>query len=170
MKDKNIEVVFDDWNYRIEMVIKQRKKDYKLLFILVGIFTFITILGMFFSIYVILFSALAVIALITLLLEYLKVMNNHLIITTEAIYITNLFKKEKEYFIDYKSLLLEVKQSIKRGGGLWLKFYKDGKLLFKYEDMLNFPIGCGDKLTDWGIAIKSLNIPIKDRNGFYNQW
>ena len=100
MKDKNIEVVFDDWNYRIEMVIKQRKKDYKLLFILVGIFTFITILGMFFSIYVILFSALAVIALITLLLEYLKVMNNHLIITTEAIYITNLFKKEKEYFID----------------------------------------------------------------------
>ena len=58
MKDKNIEVVFDDWNYRIEMVIKQRKQDYKLLFILVGIFTFITILGMFFSIYVILFFAL----------------------------------------------------------------------------------------------------------------
>ena len=54
-------------------------------------------------------------------------MNNHLIITTEAIYITNLFKKEKEYLIDYKSLSLEVKQSIKRGGGLWIKFYKDGK-------------------------------------------
>lgn len=165
--DKN--VVFDDWQYRDKTVIKQIKQDYGLLFVLLGIFTLITIVVMFFSLYALLFFILAVIADICILFSYLKIMNNHLVITTEAIYITNLFKKEKEYIIDYKSLSLEIKQSVKRGGGLWLKFFKDDKLLLKYEDMLNFPIGCGDKLTDWGIAIKALKIPIKDRNRFYDQ-
>lgn len=168
--DFDKKIVFDDWNYRTKEVINHRKKDFNLLFVLLGIFTFITIAGMFLSLYVILFLFLAVIADIALLLEYLKVKNNHLVITTESVYITNLFNKEKEYIVDYKTLSLKIKQSVKRGGGLWLKFYDKDKMLFKYEDMLNFPVSCGDKLTDWGKAIKSLEISIKDRRGFYDQW
>ena len=72
--------------------------------------------------------------------------------------------------MDYKTLSLEIKQSVKRGGGMWLKFFENDKLLFKYEDMLNFPVSCGDKLTEWAKAIKSLKIPIKDKKGFYDQW
>lgn len=168
--DFDRKIVFDDWRYRNEMGLNYRKKDYKLSLVIMTVFSVITIIGMFISLYAIFFFILALLADTAVMLDYLKFKNHHLIITTEAIYITNLFKKEKEYIINYKNLLLEIKKSAKRGGGLWLKFYKDGKLLFKYEDMLNFPISCGDKLTDLGIAIKSLNIPVKDRNGFYDQW
>lgn len=53
---------------------------------------------------------------------------------------------------------------------MWLKFFENDKLLFKYEDMLNFPVSCGNKLTEWAKAIKSLKISIKDKKGFYDQW
>jgi hypothetical protein len=81
----------------------------------------------------------------------------------------------KKYFynkiISYDSnLSLEIKQSVKRGGGLLLKFYDGEKFILKYEDILNFPVMYGDKLTNYGEAIKSLGIPIKDKNGFYDQW
>ena len=165
-----VDVVFDDWNYRTKESINNIKNDFKLLFIIFGIFTFITLVGMFFSIYVMLFFAIAFIADITILIEYLKILNNHLVITFDAIYITNFFNKTKKYIMDYKTLSLEIKQSVKRGGGMWLKFFENDKLLFKYEDMLNFPVSCGDKLTEWAKAIKSLKIPIKDKKGFYDQW
>ena len=130
-----------------------------------------SIVGMFFSLYAGCSLLLAIWASIVLLLDYWKVKNNHLVITKEAIYITNKYKETKEYLLDYKECTLEIRKSLKRGGGIWLKFYdKNGELLLKYEDMLNSPTMYGGRLLPWGEAIKSLQIPIVDKNNLYDLW
>ncbi len=165
------QIVFDDWIYRSETTVKQRKKDYFICFVPLWILAIISILGMFFSLYAIIPLVLAIFVNIVLLFEYWKVKNNHLIITKEAIYITNRFNVTKKHLLDYKKCSLEIKKSVKRGGGIWLKFYdKKGTLLLKYEDMLNSPTMYGGKLLPWGEAIKSLQIPIVDKNDIYNLW
>ena len=164
-------MVFDDWMYRNPDLLKHRRKDYFVCFISVWILGLVSIVGMFFSLYSVCCLFLAIYVNMGLLLEYLKVKNNHLIITKKAIYITNRFKRTKEYLLDYKECSLEIQKSVKRGGGIWLKFYdKNGKFLLKYEDMLNRPTMYGGKLLPWGEAIKSLQIPIEDKNNLYNLW
>ena len=165
------QIVFDDWIYRSETTVKQRKKDYFICFVPLWTLAIISILGMFFSLYAIIPLVLAIFVNIVLLFEYWKVKNNHLIITKEAIYITNRFNVTKKHLLDYKKCSLEIKKSAKRGGGIWLKFYdKKGTLLLKYEDMLNSPTMYGGKLLPWGEAIKSLQIPIVDKNDIFNLW
>ena len=165
------EIVFDDWMYRHPNSLKQRMKDYFLCAIPLCMLTLVSIIGMFFSLYVGCFLLLAICSNVVVLLEYLKVKNNHLIITKEAIYVTNRFKVTNEYLLDYRECSLEIRKSFKRGGGIWLKFYdKNGKLLLKYEDMLNSPTMYGGKLLPWGESIKSLQIPIVDKNHLYDLW
>ena len=165
------QIVFDDWLYRSPNVAKNRRKDYLLCCILIWILELMSIVGLFFSVYACFALLLAIGTNIVLLFEYWKVKNNHLIITKEAIYITNKFKKTRKYLLDYKVCSLEIQRSVKRGGGIWLKFYdKNGKLLLKYEDMLNNPTMYGGKLLPWGEAIKSLQIPVIDKNDLYNLW
>lgn len=165
------QIVFDDWVYRNPNLLKNRKKDYLLCSILIWILELMSIVGMFFSFYACVPLLLAIWVNITLLFEYWKIKNNHLVITKEAIYVTNRFKKTKEYLLDYQACSLEIQRSGKRGGGIWLKFYdQNGKLLLKYEDMLNSPTMYGGKLLPWGKAIKSLQIPIVDKNDLYNVW
>ena len=165
------EIVFDDWMYRHPNSLKQRRIDYFLCAIPLCILTLVSIIGVFFTLYAGLFLLLAIWSDVVVLLEYLKVKNNHLIITKEAIYITNKFNMTNEYLLDYKECSLEIRKSLKRGGGIWLKFYdKNGKFLLKYEDMLNSPTMYGGKLLPWGEAIKSLQIPIVDKNNLYDIW
>lgn len=164
-------IVFNDWTYRTDEIMKNRKKDYLICFIPLWILTILSIVVMFFDIYVILFLLLAILGNVKLLLEYLKIKNNHLVITTESIYVTNRFNKTKEYKVNYKDCILEIKKSVKRGGGIWMKFYdKNNTLLVKYEDMLNTPTMYGGKLLPWGEAIKSLEIQLIDNGNLYDLW
>lgn len=164
-------IVFDDWVYRPDLSIKQRKKEYLICFIPLWMLILVSVIGVFFSLYSLLFLVLAIYANLILLLEYLKIKNNHLIITEHAIYVTNRFNVTKKYLLNYKDCSLEIKKSIKRGGGIWMKFYdKKGNFLLKYEDMLNTPTMYGGKLLPWGEAIKSLQIPLVDKNELFNLW
>ena len=165
------QIVFDDWIYRSPNAVKNRRNGYLICSIFIWILELISIVSIFFSVYACFALLLAIGSNIVLLFEYWKVKNNHLIITKEAIYITNRFKITKKYLLNYQVCSLEIQRSIKRGGGIWMKFYdKNGKLLLKYEDMLNRPTMYGGKLLPWGEAIKSLQIPVVDKNDVYDLW
>lgn len=162
------QIVFDDWLYRPEDAIKRRKKAYFICFIPVCILNLMCLIGLFFSLYVLFCFALAIWVDIVWLLEYLKIKNQHLVITEHAIYVTDRFHVTKKYLLDYKDCSLELKQSVKRGGGVWLKFYdKNGQLLLKYEDMLNRPARYDGKILPFGEAIKSLQIPLADKDDLF---
>lgn len=140
-------IVFDDWLYRPKALIKQKKAEYLVFFILLWILFLASVIGMLFSLYSLLFLSLSICANIGLMLEYLKIRNHHLVITDQAIYMTNRFNKTKKYLLNYKDCSLEIKESVKRGGGIWMKFYDPkGTLLLKYEDMLNTPTMYGGRL------------------------
>jgi len=162
------QIVFDDWLYRSENAIKRRKKEYFICLIPVCILNLMCLIGLFFSLCVLVVFVLAIWVDIVLLLEYLKIKNQHLVITEQAIYVTDRFHITKKYLLDYKDCSLELRQSVKRGGGIWLKFYnKNGKLLLKYEDMLNRPARYDGKILPLGEAIKSLQIPLIDKNDLF---
>ena len=147
------------------------RKDYRLCFVFLLVFLIASIVGLFFSIYIVFMLFLAIYANVALLFQYLKIKNNHLVITTDSIYVTNRFNKTKEYKVNYKDCILEIKQSVKRGGGIWMKFYdKNNTLLVKYEDMLNAPTMYGGKLLPWGEAIKSLGIQLIDKGNLFKLW
>ena len=166
----NNQVVFDDWIYRPKNILTSIKKDYFLCFIPIWMFTLISFVSVLFEIYLIFIFALAIFANIVLVFQYLKIKNNHLVITDNSIYVTNRFNKTKKYDINYKECVLEIKKSIKRSGGIWMKLYdKNKKLLLKYEDMINTPTMYGGKLLPFGVAIKLLEIPIID-NGLFDLW
>nr|MDE6656855.1 hypothetical protein [Anaeroplasmataceae bacterium] len=98
-------------------------------------------------------------------LEWLKVKNNHLVITKKSIFITNRFKKKKEYKVDLSNCYLALKPSVKRGGGIWLQFYDNqDNFICDYEDVFNHASLYGEEPTRWEEAIKELNIPIIDVN------
>ena len=164
-------IVFDDWQYRTKGIIENIKKDYRLCFALLLVFLIASIIGLFFSIYIVFMLFLAIYANVALLFQYLKIKNNHLVITTDSIYVTNRFNNTKKYKVNYKDCILEIKKSVKRGGGIWMKFYdKNNTLLVKYEDMLNTPTMYGGKLLPWGEAIKSLEIQLIDKGNLYDLW
>lgn len=54
------QIVFDDWIYRSETTVKQRKKDYFICFVPLWTLAIISILGMFFSLYAIIPLVLAI--------------------------------------------------------------------------------------------------------------
>ena len=165
------QVIFDDWSYRHENSLKNRKKDYIICAIPLSMLMLISLVGIFFSLYSLIAFMLSIGVNLAIIFEYLKVKNNHLIITEKIISVTNRFNVTKNFEVDYKDCSLEVKPSIKRSGGLWLKFFdKNGKLLLKYEDMLNTPTMYGGKLLPWGEAIKSLQIPIIDKSNLFDRW
>ncbi len=158
-------VIFDDWDVREKGIYQSRKKQYSICFTGIIILNIILIIAAFFEWYFCFMLVISLIGMLWMVLEWLKVKNNHLVITQDAIYITNRFKKEFGYKIYYKKCKLEIKSSVKRGGGLFLKFYdSNDKLICKYEDMLNYVSGYKEKSTKWEKAVKSLNIPIIDKN------
>ena len=84
-------IIFDDWQYRPKGIIENIKKDYCLCFVLLLVFLIASIVGLFFSIYIVFMLFLAIYANVALLFQYLKIKNNHLVITTDSIYVTNRF-------------------------------------------------------------------------------
>ena len=163
--------IFDDWDFRPTSLMKNRKKDYIICLIPIIILFIASVIATIFEWYLCIFIILSLLALISIWLEWLKLKNNHLQITKDTIYITNRFNKIKEYVVDYKECKLELKESVKRGGGIWLRFLdKNNKLICKYEDMINSPTMYGGKLLPWGQALKSLGITIIDKNEIFNRW
>ena len=174
------EVVFDDGVYRDKTLLLQKKivcYIYAIPWIMcaaaavVGFSTDLyykhmsAILAMFGTI------SFVTLALLPGLYEYFKVKNGHLIITREAIYITNWLNKTTEYLLDYKELSLEILtlkeyKNANSPYGTILSFYdKNGEFLLKYKNW-NSNILVYDsetnvwKWTDFGELIKSLQIPI----------
>jgi len=165
------QVIFDDWSYRHENSLKNRKRDYIICAIPLSMLAVISLVGIFLSVYSLIAFMLAIGINLAILFEYLKIKHNHLIITPQNISVTNRFNVTRMYEVDYKACTLEIKPSLKRGGGLWLIFFdKNGKLLLKYEDMLNTPTMYGGKMLPWGEAIRSLQIPIIDKSNLFDRW
>lgn len=164
----NSKVVFDDWQVREKNVFETRKKEYIFCLISIIVLTAISFVATILEWYLCIMLILVIICLFVFCLEWLKIKNNHLVIAEDTIYITNRFNKTKEYIVDYKDCKLELKKSVKRGGGKWLKFYgADNKLICKYEDMLNNASDYGSEPTKWEKSIKGLNIRIIDKEQIF---
>ena len=108
---------------------------------------------------------LLIIVTVVVYLEWLKVKNNHLVIRTNQIEITNRFSKKVIYNIDYNNLKIKLEYSYKRGGGIFLSFYDSNfNYITRYEDMLNYPTPYGEKRNCWEETIKTLGLEIIDNS------
>ena len=160
--DKSL--LFDDWSVRPEGVLKRRKIQYIFDFVIIGILFLLCVIGMFFHLGCIVLLVLSVIVYISILLEWLKIKNNHLIITKDQIEITNRFHKTKIYPLEIHESSIELRHSFDyRSGGIVMLFYdKNHQVICKYEDMFNHASPYGAKKTNWENALVNLGVKIID--------
>ena len=157
------DILFDDWKLRHENAFKNRKREYIVVSILLGILLFLSIAALFFEFYLLILLPIVLISILSGWLEWLKIKNNHLIIQNNQIEITDKFNKTRVYEINIKELVIELKHSYNRSGGIIMKFYdSQHNLICKYEDMLNHAAFLGFEKTNWEIALKALGVPIID--------
>ena len=163
-------IVFDDWSCRIDGCERSRKNTYIVLLIMATILLLLALVCFLIEWPAFVLLILALITFICLLFEFLRMKNNHLVITNTCIYVTNRLGKTRKYTIDYTDTILEIRRPNKRRGAVTLLKFRDanGKLLLKYEDMLNAPAIAGGEITFYGEALRGLGIPIHDpHNMFY---
>ena len=161
----NDNIKFDDWITRYPKALEKRRKDYIICEIpLISMCLFSTIF-MFFEFAFVVVLILFIIVTVVVYLEWLKVKNNHLVIRTNQIEITNRFSKKVIYNIDYNNLKIKLERSCKRGGGILLSFYDSNfNYITRYEDMLNYPTPYGEKRNCWEETIKTLGLEIIDNS------
>lgn len=155
-------ILFDDWQTRCADVFKQRRREYMLCLILIGISNLFVCVGIFFEPVLIVPLVLFIIVFVVLLLEWLKVKNNHLVIKSNQIEVTNRFNKTTIHRIHIHELTLRIKHSFNhRSGGIILIFCdsKDN-IICKYEDMLNNAAPWGFEKTSWERGIEGLGIKV----------
>lgn len=161
------EVLFDDWQMRCEGVLSRRRVAYTVCIIITSILASSSFVGLFFEPALIVPLILSVIALASVVIEWQKIKNNHLIIRSNQIEITNRFNKTSIYKISIHELTLSLEHSFnRRSGGIIMKFYdtKDN-LICKYEDMLNRAAPFGFEKTTWERSIEGLDIKMVDSSG-----
>ena len=90
-------ILFDDWKVRQEGIFNRRKKDYNIGFICVGVLWLFSVVGMMFHWSVAIFLVLSSITYLFIWLEWLKIKNNHLVIRSNQIEVTNRFNKTAIY-------------------------------------------------------------------------
>ena len=157
-------ILFDDWNVRAEGVLKRRKIQYIFASVPIGILFVLSVIGMFFHLACIVPLVLSVIGYMSILLEWLKIKNNHLIIIKTQIEITNRFHKTKIYPLEIQELTIELRHSFNyRSGGIVMLFYdKNHQVICKYEDMFNHASPYGVQKTNWENALANLGVKIMD--------
>ena len=165
----NNNILFDDWATRCDGVLKHRRRVFIFCLICISILFLGSCVGAFFELAVIAPLVISFIVLTVLLLEWQKIKNNHLVIKSNQIEITNRFNKTTTYKIHVHELTLELSHSFnRRSGGIIMKFYDSkGNLICKYEDMLNRAAPWGFKKTSWEISIEGLGIKIIDAEGIF---
>ena len=163
----NSNVLFDDWAVRNKQVYISRRKTYQIvisIFLVFWLFFLVLTIWEWAAVF-----ALPVWTLVitTIFGEWLKVKNNHLVIKTDKIEITNRAKKTTIYHTDISELSLVLAHSFdRRSGGIIMKFYNtNGKLVCKYEDMINTGAPWGQEQTNWEKGLRGLNIKITDVEG-----
>ena len=163
----NNSILFDDWQMRRDGVLKYRKRAYTISLFCISILFLVLSVGVFFELALMIPLVHALIAITVVFLEWQKVKNNHLIIKSNQIAITNRFNKTTIYKIHIHELTLELRHSFnRRSGGIILKFYDSkGNLICKYEDMLNTAAPWGLEKTKWEKSLEGLGIVIIDTSG-----
>ena len=163
----NNNVLFDDWQTRCDGMLKHRRVEYTVCLIFISILFSCSCVGAFFELALIAAIVLSFGALAVVLLEWQKIKNNHLVIKSNQIEITNRFNKTTLYKIHIHELTLELRHSFnRRSGGIIMKFYDSkGNLICKYEDMLNRAAPWGFEKTSWERSIEGLGIKIIDAEG-----
>ena len=160
----NNRILFDDWAVRPDNAFNRRKKDYCWVLAAVCTMLVFSIVALFFVWPVIIVFVLSLISLISIILEWCKIKNHHLIIKENQIEVTNRFNKTTVYKINIKNMSLDLHTAlVRRGGGIKMIFFdSDSNLVCKYEDMLNRASLLGESKTDWEISIMALGIKIFD--------
>ena len=158
-------ILFDDWKVRQEGIFNRRKKDYNIGFICVGVLWLFSVVGMIFHWSVAIFLVLSSITYLFIWLEWLKIKNNHLVIRSDQIEVTNRFNKTAIYKVQINELAIELRPSFdQRSGGIILLFRdKDMRTIIKYEDMLNHAAMYGFEKTDWEKGLEKLGVKIIDQ-------
>ena len=159
------DILFDDWETRYDAALEYRKKNYIFSLSLGCITCLFLLVGSFFKLSLIMPFFIFLLALISIILEWLKIKNNHLVIKNNQIEITNRFNKTRIYEINAKELVIMLRHSIfnRRSGGIVMKFYDSKKnLICKYEDMLNGITPFGVEKTNWVKSIEALGVKIID--------
>ena len=158
-------ILFDDWKVRREGIFNRRKKEYIICSVPIGSLFLISIIGMIFTWECIVFLALSLITYLFLWLEWLKIKNNHLVIRSDQIEVTNRFNKTAIYKIQIDELTIELRHSFNaRSGGIILLFCdKDMRTIIKYEDMLNHAAPYGFEKTNWEKGLEKLGVKIIDQ-------
>lgn len=160
------DIIFDDWKTRNEKAFNFRRKNYVVSFITSLILVIISFIGIFIELGSIVLFVLSLIALIDVVLGWLKIRNSHLLIKKDSIVILNRFNRSSVYDISLSALKIELRSSFnRRSGGIVMKFYNNNKFICKYEDMINGASSFGEKETKWERKIKSLGIEIIDLSG-----
>ena len=161
--ENDTDIIFDDWKTRKENAFNLRCKDYIVSFIICIILLVLSFIMIFVEFALILFFVLALIGLIVIWFEWLKIKNNHLIIKKDSIIITDRFNRSSVYNVSLSNLKIEIRHSINvKSGGIIMKFYDNNALVCKYKDMINIASSFGEEKTTWERKIKSLGIEIVD--------
>lgn len=164
---ENNDVLFDDWQVRCERILERRRAAYAVCISAIGVLLVSSCIGMFLEPALFLPFVICVAVFAVVVLEYLKVKNNHLVIRNNLIEITNRFNKTTTYKVNIRELTLIIKHSINyRSGGIIMLFYdsKDN-LICKYEDMFNRTALFGCEKTKWEKTIEGFNIKVVDPTG-----
>ena len=158
-------ILFDDWKVRREGVFDRRKEEYTISFICVGVLWLFSVVGMIFHWSLAILLVLPSITHLFVWLEWLKIKNNHLVIRSDQIEVTNRFNKTAIYKVQINELTIELRPSFNvRSGGIILLFRdKDMRTIIKYEDMLNHAAMYGFEKTDWEKGLEKLGVKIIDR-------
>ncbi len=165
----NTNILFDDWQTRCDGVLKQRRRAYTFSLISVSILFLASLVGVFFELAIIAPLVISLIALIVVLLEWLKLKDNHLVMKSNQIEITNRFNKTTIYKIHIHELTLDLRHSFNhRSGGIIMEFHDSkGNQICKYEDMLNRTAPWGFEKTSWERSLQGLGIKITDAGGIF---
>ena len=163
----NNSILFDDWQMRPDGALKSRKRAYTFCLLCISVLFWFSGVGVFFELALLMPLVLAIITITVVFLEWQKVKNNHLIIRSNQIEITNRFNKTTIYKIHIHESTLELSHSFnRRSGGIIMKFYDSkGNLICKYEDMLNTAAPWGFEKTNWEKGLEGLGIEIIDTSG-----
>lgn len=163
----NNSILFDDWQMRPDGVLKYRKRAYTFNLFSISVLLLFSGVGVFFALALLMPLILAIITITIVFLEWQKVKNNHLIIKSNQIEITNRFHKTTIYKVHIHESTLELRHSFNsRSGGIIMKFYDaKGDLICKYEDMFNTAAPWGFEKTKWEKGLEGLGIEIIDTSG-----
>lgn len=160
-------VLFDDWAVRSEQAYNSRRRSYLIVMSMLLAFWLLFLVLTIWEWEVVFVLPVWSLVIATVFLEWLKIKNNHLVIKTDKIEITNRFNKTRIYNIHIHELSLKLTPAFdRRSGGIVMKFYNaNGKLTCKYEDMINSAAPWGCEQTIWEKSLKGLGIRIIDVTG-----